>query len=113
MTFEWKDYIRIAEDLLNRGDEAYFRSSISRAYYGTFGPARNKKGYKEYAGADVHWKVINEYNNQSEQDIGRTLDKLRRARNDADYNEEKLIKKDLAERTILIAKKVLTSIENL
>ena len=112
MSFDWKDYVYLAEDLLNRAEESYLRSSISRAYYGVFCIARNRKGYKKYTGSDVHWKVINEYKNSSdknEQDIGRILDKLRKSRNDADYNEDRPINKGFAERAVYSAKRILTS----
>ena len=110
MSFNWNDYVDLAEDLLNRTEESCFRSSISRAYYGVFCTVRNIKGYNNYAGPDVHWKVINEYKSsrdKKEQNIGRILDKLRKARNDADYNEVKTINKKLAERIVISAKDIL------
>jgi uncharacterized protein (UPF0332 family) len=112
MSFDWKDYVHLAEDLLNRPEESYLRSAISRAYYGVFCIARNRKGHKEFAGSNVHWTVINEYKNSSdrnERNIGRILDNLRRSRNDADYNEDKSIDKGLAERAVYSAKHVLAS----
>jgi uncharacterized protein (UPF0332 family) len=115
VSFDWKDYVYLAEDLLNRPEESYLRSAISRAYYGVFCIARNNKGYKDFAGSNVHWKVINEYKNSSdrnERNLGRILDNLRRSRNDADYNEDKLISGDLAARAVLLAKNVLATIGN-
>lgn len=112
MSFDWKDYVYLAEDLLNRTEESCYRSSVSRDYYGVFCIARNRKSYKSYTGPDVHQKVINEYKNsgdKKEQDIGRILDKLRKSRNDADYNEDRPINKGLAERVVFSAKRILTS----
>ncbi len=112
MSFNWKDYVRLAEDLLNQTEESYLRSSISRAYYGIFCIARNRKGYKNYTGSNVHWEVINKYKNskgKKEQNIGRILDKLRRSRNDADYSEDEPINKALAERIVSSAKHILIS----
>ncbi len=111
MSFNWRDYVSLAEELSNRTEESYLRSSISRAYYGVFCIARDRKGYKKYPSSDVHWKVINEYKNsgdKTEQDIGRVLDKLRKSRNDADYDESRLISRDLAERMVISAKQILT-----
>ena len=114
MSFDWKDYVDLAEDLLNRAEESCFRSSISRAYYGVFCIARNKKGYRNYKsnqGENMHWIVINAYKNSSdanEQNIGRILDKLRRSRNDADYDENRSIDKNHAERIVVSAKQILT-----
>lgn len=112
MSFDWKDYVYFAEELLNQAGEAPLRSSISRAYYGAFCIARNRKGYKNYKGTDIHWRVINEYKNSSdkeEQAIGLTLAELRRLRNNADYREDKPIDRDLAERVVFSAKFILTS----
>ncbi|MFC1716719.1 hypothetical protein ACFL6S_23830 [Candidatus Poribacteria bacterium] len=72
------------------------------------------KSLKGFVGANVHWKVINEYKNsddRNERDIGRILDKLRRARNDADYNEDKSVTRGIAERAVVSAKYILTSME--
>jgi len=110
VSFDWVEYVKLAEELQKQADESYLRSSISRAYYGVFCIARNKKGYKNYTKSDIHWKVIGEYKNsisRDEQLVGKFLDDLRKERNDADYNENKLIKKQLTERTVLKAKEIL------
>jgi uncharacterized protein (UPF0332 family) len=115
MNFDWKDYVYLAEDLLKRPEESCLRSAISRAYYGVFGIARNMKGYKEFARSNIHWKVINGYKNsavKNERNIGRILDKLRRSRNDADYNEEKTVSKSLTERAVYSARDVLAKLLN-
>ena len=114
MSFDWKTNIYLAEDLLNQTEESYFRSAVSRAYYGAFCIARNVIGFKDSTGANIHWEVINEYRSSSdknERNIGRILDKLRRARNNADYNEDKPVTKDIAERSVISAKYILTSME--
>ena len=114
MSFEWKDYVDLAEDLLNRAEESCFRSSVSRAYYGVFCISRNKKNFRNYTpkpGENIHWVVINAYKNstdRNEQNIGRILDKLRRSRNDADYDESRLIERRLAQRMVISAKQILT-----
>jgi uncharacterized protein (UPF0332 family) len=110
MSFDWVEYVKLAENFQKKLDESYLRSSISRAYYGIFCIVRNIKGYKDYTKADIHGKVINEYKNSdnlTEKNIGRILDELRRNRNDADYNEDKSIGKDLTERVVLKAKEIL------
>lgn len=113
MSFDWKDYVYLAKELLNRTEESCLRSSISRAYYGVFCIARNRKGYKNYRlkkGENLHWVVINTYKNSTdrdEQNIGQILDKLRKLRNDADYNDDKTIDKSLAERSVNSANNIL------
>ena len=60
-----------------------------------------------------HREVINRYKNSSnkrERKIGKGLDELRKARNDADYNENKLINRSLAERALIMAKQVLSGL---
>ncbi|MEW6409979.1 MAG: hypothetical protein AB1488_07690 [Nitrospirota bacterium] len=114
MSFNWKDYVYFAEELLSREEESCLRSSISRGYYGVFCITRNKKDYQNYkpkSGENIHWVVINAYKNSSdrnEQNIGRILDKLRKSRNDADYDESRPIDRNLAERMVVSAKQILT-----
>jgi uncharacterized protein (UPF0332 family) len=111
MSFDWIKYVYVAEELLEKTDESYFRSAISRAYYGIFCIARNNKGYRRYYGSDVHRKVINDYKDsiyENEQEIGKILDKIRKIRNYADYDEFRLIDKDIAKRVVELAKYVLT-----
>ena len=113
MSFDWHEYITLAEKLVLEQNEANLRSAISRTYYGVFCISRNKKGYKNYTlkqGENIHWKVINEYKNSEKPNetlVGKYLDELRRDRNNADYKEDKNIHKGLAERAIFKAKQVL------
>ena len=112
MSFDWEDYIRLSEKLIKKTgalEEASLRSSISRGYYGVFCIARNKKNYQHYKARNVHQEVINKYKNSGdkrERKIGKGLDELRKARNDADYNENKLINRSLAERALIMAKQI-------
>lgn len=51
MSFDWHLYVALASELLETAktegmEEAYFRSSISRSYYGVFCIARNKRVFK-------------------------------------------------------------------
>lgn len=115
MSFDWKDYVSLSEELARRKEESCLRSSISRGYYGVFCIARNKMGYKSYEKADVHSKVMQALKKARAGDwrkIGWNLDELRRARNDADYDEEKQVKKGLAERMLILAKGVLEKLES-
>jgi uncharacterized protein (UPF0332 family) len=110
MSFNWIEYINLAEELLSKSNESSFRSSISRAYYGIFCIARKRKFYQKYTDSDIHWKVINEYwnsENRDERRIGRILAQLRKSRNYADYDEEINITKAEAEQALLSAKEAL------
>jgi len=116
MSFDWDDYVYLAEDLLTRNEESCRRTSVSRAYYGVFCRARNKKGYHTHTprkGESIHWTVINAYKNSAnmdEQNVGRVLDKLRRWRNQADYNQDKTVDRPLAERAVYSAKELLVTL---
>lgn len=109
MSFNWKEYVRLAEFLHKQGSEECLRSAISRAYYGVFGIVRNLKGLKETR-ADIHSMVINSFKNSYKKDekfVGKLLDDLRRQRNIADYDEEKVISFEDSKRCILKAKEIL------
>ena len=114
MSFDWKEYIKLAENLIKQNNEACFRSGISRAYYGVFCIARNMAGYKNMKGAKVHKKVIDHYRDSSiswEQYVGNILDQLRKLRNEADYDEEKVITYDLAQRVLIKSKDILKKLK--
>jgi uncharacterized protein (UPF0332 family) len=114
MSFDWLGYIRLAENLSDELDESSLRSAVSRAYYGVFCIARNKKGYKRYGNPDVHRKVIDEYLNSEDEDersIGWLLIKLRKQRNYADYNEDRYFNKEIVKNMVSLAKDILTLME--
>ena len=109
--FDWKDYVKLAEDISTIGDnEANYRTAISRAYYGTFCHARNKKALTSEEHENIHWKVINtlkESRNKNEKFAGILMDSLRRNRNKADYDDEYRIGSSIAKKSIKKAKYIL------
>jgi len=125
MSFDWEDYIKLAEKLhdetnKNSTEEAYYRSIISRSYYGVFCISRIKAGLEFYrprpltGDPGVHEKVISYYKNSTipeEKLVGKLLDDLRKERNNADYDRNKNVGKDLAERAISKAKEVLKTLK--
>lgn len=91
MTFQWSDYLLVADDLLKLSSEGHHRSSASRAYYGVFGSIRQaleaRRG-RRFSGGRVHIAVINALKGDVRlpvQQLGQDLDRLRRERNRADY----------------------------
>jgi len=116
MSFEWKKYIELAEKIVKNNDkEEYLRTAVSRAYYGIFCIARDKKGLTNQS-STIHKRVKDAYLNSnlnSEQEIGRILNLLRRNRNNADYDNTVTISKSLAERCVLKAKYCLNLLNNL
>ncbi len=116
MSFNWKDYVSLAEDLVDSAQESTLRSCVSRAYYGVFCIARDGKSYKSYKpkpGENLHRKIIDEYKNSSdvkEQQTGLTLDNLRKSRNYADYDADKQINGRIAQRAVNRAKQILENL---
>ncbi len=99
MSFDWANYLDVAKDLCGKSNgtqlvpEAKFRCAISRAYYGAYCSARNylrSKGISVPTNGEGH-QIVREnfYNssNKTEQQIGENLNRLRIARNKADYND--------------------------
>ncbi len=120
MSFDWKDYVDISEKFLENNDEfyqeAYLRSAVSRAYYGVFCIARNKKELLSKRDRNVHRDIINKYKNSEnriERKIGKNLDELRSKRNLADYDEKYLFKKTEVERIVIIAKEILKALQDI
>jgi len=115
MSFDWIDYVKLAESLINQDNEADLRSGISRAYYGAFCIARDltKSKYKNCKGQGVHQKVSQYYKssgNAVERFIGITLDQLRKNRNDADYDGDKTIDSKSSKRALLKSKGILKNL---
>jgi len=116
MSFDWKDYIKLAKKLYDESnkdsiEEAYNRAVISRSYYGVFCISRIKAGLEYISDPSIHKRVIGYYTNSNKpekQAVGELLDELRRMRIKADYYRNKNIDKGLAERAILKANEVLS-----
>jgi uncharacterized protein (UPF0332 family) len=57
--FDWLDYLKLAQFLAERGDEASLRSSVSRGYYAVFHLAqvaltRHDPEFNQHRGSDSH-----------------------------------------------------------
>lgn len=112
MNFDWRKFVDLAQRFITYEEtEEVFRTAVSRSYYGVFGILRNYTGLKNYTRKDVHQRVIEALiysQNKEERKIGRWLDELRKDRNKADYSENEKIDRNLAEKCIEIAKKILS-----
>src|SRR5690349_20109946 len=101
MSFDWAEYLSLAENLCSLpvsgppiGREAQRRAGISRAYYAAFILARNhlRDGDRIHfpLHVNVHQFVSNHYFNHPDpvrKGIGSRLRRLRRARNQCDYDD--------------------------
>ncbi|MHB8280792.1 MAG: hypothetical protein ACYDIA_24590 [Candidatus Humimicrobiaceae bacterium] len=118
MSFCWKDYINLSQDLIILArnspiEKAFLRTSISRSYYGVFCIARNYlKNNKNLIinSTETHKFVIDTFKNSqdnSEQLIGQYLASLRKERNDADYEDNYQINLNKANLMLISANQVL------
>ena len=125
MSFEWGDYVRLAEHLLELGsdlDEARLRSAISRAYYGAFHHAAgfvllHHPDFAMLKKGDDHKRVITELRRwqgpgkrRPVKQAGRDLGELLHQRRMADYDERVPGLKEVAIRSVKTAAQVLKNL---
>lgn len=122
MPFEWISFLKVAERLIMAPEagveEAYFRSAVSRIYYGLFGTVRQileKKGHR-FGPINVHSHVIKSLRrsrNHLERRIGAELDRLRIARVKADYQPAITLTQLDALQAQAMAKRLKTKIDRI
>lgn len=114
MPFGWLRYVSIAEELLKRDPEEYHRSAASRAYHGLFGAIRDRLasyGVGFASGSEAHGEVIDflvQDDRPEQVRLGFALERLRRLRNDADYDGEQVFPRSLATESINPAREMLS-----
>jgi uncharacterized protein (UPF0332 family) len=131
MTFDWQEYLTLAENLCTNShtfpnQDECFRVAISRAYYAAFCTARNyAKDYDHLSlqrtGEDHrivkdHYISANSSNTQQQrkrEQIGINLDRLRNLRNKADYDDIFSRLENEAKYAITLSKKVIHLLEAL
>lgn len=101
MSFDWAEYLSLAENLCAVpisgppiGREAQWRAGVSRAYYAAFILARNHLRDVDQIHfpphVNMHQFIAAQYTNHPDpvrQSIGSALRRLRRARNECDYDD--------------------------
>jgi hypothetical protein len=125
MSFSWSAYLSVAEVLVReRGalapEEACCRAAISRAYYAAYGMARNHARDHEQlslqrTGGD-HQRVLLHYRRRPDrfhQGVAELLFRLRRQRNQADYNDQMPTAVASAHVALRRARQVLAALEAL
>jgi uncharacterized protein (UPF0332 family) len=124
VSFDWSDYLKLANELAPRPinaatQEAKLRCAISRAYYANYCKARNHLRDKEgqlIPAHDAHRYVIDTLLNSTERkrkDLGKDLNRLRVDRIKADYYDEFNGVASQTEVALLLAEKVNSSLDNL
>ena len=92
-SFNWANYLTLADELGNRPDEAALRSSISRAYYYIYhlGLARAvSNGYRRNPGEPSHiqlWNLFSENPEGVSQKLAQIALRLKYRRERADYDD--------------------------
>lgn len=121
-TFDWWEFFELADTIKNNGDEASLRSSISRAYYASHGASKTYLRDKCYhhilnrESSANHGYVIDELRSDPDRrknDIGNKLHRLRRKRNQADYDDVVKKLQDLTFLSIYDAKKIRENLNEL
>lgn len=97
MIFSWPQFVEIAEYLKKEGDaeeipqEAAYRCSVSRAYYGAYRHAQNyakdEWGYVPETDGTDHWRLREWFEDKNMMPISRRLRRLHQWRKECDYNE--------------------------
>ena len=125
MSFAWSEYLTVAEALIHgRGtlapEEACCRAAISRAYYAAFGVARNhardNEGLSLQRTGRDHQRVLLHYRrrpDRAHQEIAELLFRLRRQRNQADYDDQRPATVTGAHTALRRARQVLVGLETL
>ncbi len=120
--FDWKDYSKLSEiwksvAIQDPLHEAYYRSSISRSYYFVYNFVKKfalSNGYKlsdNFKGGR-HAEMIWYLNNNNKNWSGGHLSKLRKNRNDSDYEEDKVVDQRLNNASLLIASYVINDLNS-
>ncbi|NOX63893.1 MAG: DNA-binding protein [Chloroflexi bacterium] len=127
MSFDWTDYLKLAKKLLDAGHgsdvaEASYRSATSRAYYAAYHVASifaQTEGYIPYGSGDDHQGVARYFReaagNRYRLKIAAELDRMRKARNQADYATvfRRQSPKAMADLTVRSAARVIEILEKL
>jgi uncharacterized protein (UPF0332 family) len=126
MSFDWLDYLRLAQFLTgvsknSPGQEANFRAAVSRAYYAAFCKARNylrdvDKDSQVTGTRDIHGYVLDQFMKSPDKIRGRiaiNLERLRRYRNMADYDDTMTINQANVLKTLKQAEQVIADLDSL
>ena len=120
MTFEWLEYIKLAEQLAQNADEASQRTAISRAYYYVYHAANNRALANNYKrpedGGGSHNNLWSHYERNTDPDCRRVAflgKRLHEKRVRADYRDTYVRISDEMGTVLLDAKRCASMIEAL
>jgi uncharacterized protein (UPF0332 family) len=125
MTFDWYQYLVLAECLYDNRDtfpdrEVCLRAAISKAYYAAFCSARNyardfdrlvlDESAQDHGSVKKHYICAPDPKNRQ---VGNSLDRLRDSRNQADYSDSIDKLEELAKAAISQSKQVHTLLKQI
>ncbi len=126
MSFDWADFLTLADALLRDPnlpgpEEASLRSAISRAYYAAFCSARNfaldKENFVPQGTAKDHKRLgahFQKARDRTHRKIATELSRLRDNRNKADYDDVLVGRPvSLAQSSVAVARNVLNALNSL
>ena len=127
MNLDWSEYFNLAKELAETSKEAELRSAVSRAYYSAFCLARNywrdiqqdpRLSRNKTYDINDHQYVAEEFiHNQSKSqtmiEIGQNLNRLRKMRNKADYEDIIFYLKKEARTALMLAQNIISALSNL
>ena len=123
MNFDWSTHLAVARHLLSapfatEHQEAALRSSISRAYYAAFCIARNyvRRAIPVPHTGQAHavvWDYLRNQNDPRAQIVARKGVRLKTHRRKADYDDEVVGLRALAEQGIRLSQEIIRSIGKL
>ncbi len=107
------DFLPVAHVLLTGATEAFWRSAVSRAYYGAFHVARQlleDLGFTVPQGDRAHaylWLRLSNCGHVLVVEAGRSLNELRRRRNRADYDLKRPFSQPTAVSQVQAAERII------
>jgi len=125
MSFDWTEYLNLAQDLAGQKvapptKEAKSRSAISRAYYAAFCKARNhlrdKEGCLIPCTGDAHRIVRDTFKDSPDsrrKKIGVNLNRLREDRRKADYDDSMKSLPDITRIALIKSDQIVTELDRL
>jgi len=124
MSFDWSEYLNLAQELAGQAvglscQEAKSRSAISRAYYAAYCKARNhlrSEGHAIPRGGQAHTYVRDQFKNSPykvRKGVGAHLNRLRKDRNQADYDDTVTRLSAKTKKALRLAKVVISKLSSL
>jgi uncharacterized protein (UPF0332 family) len=123
MSFDWSEYLNLAQELAGQvkspsSQEAKLRSSISRSYYAAFCKARNNLRGERHSipRQNTHRYVIDQFLDSPDRvrkRVGAHLDRLRKDRNKADYDDKVARLSDMTAKALRLADQVILRLGSL